>query len=113
MFEEAIVSDDGQELFDESSDEDVRISSCTDDSNSQGQKDHDELGTSTNFPFSVTSRYERAVTFNKFRKRCKKLNSDNRHAVCPTKSYATKDLKKEKPKAPAELGSITSRCFGK
>ena len=47
VFEEASVSDDRQEVFDESSDEDVGISSCTDDNNSQGQQD--ELGTSTNF----------------------------------------------------------------
>ena len=44
----------------ESSDEDVDIS--TDDNSSQGQQD--ELGTSTNFLFAVRSRYGRAVRLN-------------------------------------------------
>ena len=43
MFEETSVSDDRQDVFAESSDEDVGISSCTDDNNSQGQQD--EVGT--------------------------------------------------------------------
>lgn len=58
--EEANDSDEGQNEFDESSDEDVDIS--TDGNNSQGQQD--ELGTSTNFLFGARSRYGRAVRFN-------------------------------------------------
>ena len=43
--EEASVSSEGQQEFDESSDEEVEVSA--DDNNSQGQQD--ELGASTNF----------------------------------------------------------------
>ena len=46
--------------FDESTDEDVDIS--TDENSSQGQQD--ELGTYTNLLFGVRSRYGRAVRFN-------------------------------------------------
>ena len=58
--EEASDSDEGQKEFDESSDEEVEVSA--DDNNSQDQ--HDELGTSTTFPFGVRSRCGRAVRFN-------------------------------------------------
>ena len=58
--EEASVSSEGQQEFDESSDEEVEVSA--DDNNSQGQQD--ELGTSTNFLFGARSRYGRAVRFN-------------------------------------------------
>ena len=60
MSEEASVSSEGQQEFDESSDEEVEVSA--DDNNSQGQQD--ELGTSTNFLFGARSRYGRAVRFN-------------------------------------------------
>ena len=46
--------------FDESSDEDVDVS--TNDNSSQGQQD--EVGTSTNLLFGVRSRYGRTVRFN-------------------------------------------------
>ena len=55
--EEDNDSDEGQQEFDESSDEEVEVS--VDDNNSQ-----DELGTSTNFLFGARSRYGRAVRFN-------------------------------------------------
>ena len=58
--EEASVSSEGQQEFDESSDEEVEVSA--DDNNSQGQQD--ELGASTNFLFGARSRYGRAVRFN-------------------------------------------------
>ena len=61
--EEASVSSEGQQEFDESSDEEVEVSA--DDNNSQGQQD--ELGASTNFLFGARSRYVRygrAVRFN-------------------------------------------------
>ena len=61
--EEAGVSSEGQQEFDESSDEEVEVSA--DDNNSQGQQD--ELGASTNFLFGARSRYVRygrAVRFN-------------------------------------------------
>ena len=58
--DEASDSDEGQQEFDESSDEEVEVSA--DDSNSQDQQD--ELGKSTNFLFGVRSRYGRAVRFN-------------------------------------------------
>ena len=54
MREEASDYDEGQQEFDESSDE-----VSADDNNSQGQQN--ELGTSTNFLFGATSRYGRAV----------------------------------------------------
>ena len=54
MSKEASDSDEGQQEFDESSDE-----VSADDNNSQGQQD--QLGTSTNFLFGATSRYGRAV----------------------------------------------------
>ena len=60
MSEEASVSSEGQQEFDESSDEEVEVSA--DDNNSQGQQD--ELGTSTNFLYGARSRYRRAVRFN-------------------------------------------------
>ena len=57
----ACVSDEDQQEFDESSDEEVDV--ITDDKfHSQGQQD--ELGTSTNFLFGTRSRYGRAVRFN-------------------------------------------------
>ena len=59
--EEANDSDEGQNEFDESSDEDVDISTDPD-NNSQGQQD--ELGTSFYFLFGARSRYGRAVRFN-------------------------------------------------
>ena len=58
--EEACVSDEDQQEFDESSDEEVDI--IADDNHSQGQED--ELGTSTNFLFGIRSRYGRVVRFN-------------------------------------------------
>ena len=58
--EGASVSSEGQQEFDESSDEEVNV--ITDDNHSQGQQD--ELGTSTNFLFGTRSRYGRAVRFN-------------------------------------------------
>ena len=57
--EEAGDSDEGQQEFDESSDEEVEVSA--DDNNSQGQRD--ELGTSTNFLFGARSRDGRAMRF--------------------------------------------------
>ena len=51
--EEASVSSEGQQEFDESSDEEVEVSA--DDNNSQGQQD--QLGASTNFLFGARSRY--------------------------------------------------------
>ena len=60
MSEEAYDSDEGQQEFDESSDEEVEVS--VNDSNSQGPQD--ELGKPTNFPFGARSRYGRAVRFN-------------------------------------------------
>ena len=54
------LSDDGQQEFDQSSDEEVEVS--TDDNNSQGQQD--ELGTSTNFLFGARSRYGRVGRLN-------------------------------------------------
>ena len=59
MSEEARVSDEDQQEFDESSDEEVDV--ITDDNHSQGQQD--ELGTSTNFLFGARPRYGRAVRF--------------------------------------------------
>ena len=59
MSEEASVSSEGQQEFDQEFDE-VEVS--VDDNNSQGQQD--ELGTSTNFLFGARSRYGRAVRFN-------------------------------------------------
>ena len=58
--EEASVSDEDHQEFDESSDEEVDI--ITDDNHSQGQQD--ELGASTNFLFGTRSQYGRAVRFN-------------------------------------------------
>ena len=58
--EEASVSSEGQQEFDDSSDEEVEVSA--DDNNSQGQQD--ESGASTNFLFGARSRYGRAVRFN-------------------------------------------------
>ena len=58
--EKADDSDEGQQEFDESSDEELDVS--VDDNNSQGRQD--ELGTSTNFLFAARSRYGRAVRFN-------------------------------------------------
>ena len=58
--EEASVSDEDQQEFDESSDEEVDVN--TDGNHSQSQQD--ELGTSTNFLFGTRSRYGRAVRFN-------------------------------------------------
>ena len=60
MSEEASVSSEGQQEFDESSDEEVEVSA--DDNNSQGQQD--ESGASTNFLLGARSRYGRAVRFN-------------------------------------------------
>ena len=51
------MTDEDQQEFDESSDEEVEVS--VDDNNSQDQQD--ELGTSTNFLFGTRSRYGRAV----------------------------------------------------
>ena len=58
--EKADDSDEGQQEFDETSDEELEVS--VDDNNSQGWQD--ELGTSTNFLFGARSRYGRAVRFN-------------------------------------------------
>ena len=113
MFEETSVSDDRQDVFAESSDEDVGISSCTDDNSSQGQQD--EVGTSTNFlavrkgsHVRITDCYFKnkyvkfhtnavtvATTFELPEAVQTEVNSDNRHAVCPTKSYATNVPTKE------------------
>ena len=54
MSEEASVSSEGQQEFDETSDEEVEVSS--DDNNSQGQQH--ELGASTNFLFGARSRWK-------------------------------------------------------
>ena len=62
MSKEASDSDEGQQEFDESSDE-----VSADDNNSQGQQD--ELGTSTNFLFGATSRCGRAVLGVPYKKR--------------------------------------------
>ena len=58
--EKADDSDEGQQEFDETSDEELEVN--VDDNNSQGRQD--ELGTSTNFLFGARSRYGRAVRFN-------------------------------------------------
>ena len=49
VFEETSVSDDRQEVFAESSDEDVGITACTDDNNSQGQE-HQQIFRGTEGP---------------------------------------------------------------